>query len=90
MKTIIRFLIAVWRFFFPAKQTIVSPTVSERIENAKEDADDAVKRIYPHRIGHPQHNNRSNQKNKRGKSSRLLRAQYVPGGKVIYHEKSRG
>jgi len=86
MKTILRFFISIWRFFFPAKQTIVPPTISERIDNAKEDADDAVKRIYSHRYGHPKHNNRSNKKNKRGKSSRLLRVQYTPEGKPIYHD----
>jgi len=90
MKTIIRFFIALWRFFFPAKQTIVPPTIADRIGNAKEDADDAVKRMYSHRIGHNQHNNRTNQKNKRGKSSRLHKAQYLPDGKVIYHDNPRG
>ena len=89
MKTIIRFFIALWRFFFPAKSTIVPPSIKDRIDNAKEDADDAVKRMYSHKPRHPKHNNRSNKKNKRGKSSRLLRTQYTPDGKVIYHEQYR-
>lgn len=90
MKALIRFFIALWRFFFPAKQTIVPPTINERIENAKEDASDAVKHMYSHRTGHTQHNNRSNRKNKRGKTSRLIKAQYLPGGKVIYHDNPKG
>lgn len=90
MKAIIRFFIALWRFFFPAKQTIVPPTIADRIENAKEDADDIVKHLYADRIGHNQHNNRSNKKNKRGKSSRLHKTQYLPDGKVIYHDNPRG
>ena len=89
MKTLIRFFIALWRFFFPAKQTIVPPTIADRIDNAKEDADETIHRMFPHRIGHPKHNNRSNKKNKRGKSSRLLRTQYLPNGGVIYHEQAK-
>ena len=85
MKAIIRFFIALWRFFFPAKQTIVPPTISDRMENAKENADDVVKRY-----GHTQHNNRTNKKNKRGKTSRLVKVQYLPNGKVIYHDNPKG
>lgn len=90
MKTIIKFFIVLWKFFFPVKQTIVSPTIADRIDNAKEDVNDIVNRLYPYRHGHTQHNNRSNKKNKRGKSSRLIKAQYLPDGKVIYHDQYRG
>jgi uncharacterized membrane protein len=86
MKRIIAFFVSIWVFLFGEK--VVEPvkaepkTLAEKMEEMKYEP----KRRYQQRMV-PQHNNRKNKPNKRGRRSRLV--QYVPGGKAIYHEPTK-